>query len=499
MRTLVACRSTLHALCPSPFHALLQALPARARPRRQAAAVQDLAHRRRPAQGRPPVHLAGGAGGRPHRHLPAGCAQAQGRPRRRLVRAVGGCTRRAGAGSPRAGPARGPICGHLGSCCDRQGNYALRQLQLASSERQVLTLPRRRRPSAPAQVDQHDVSRHSASYVGKLRSNFIGTEFVAYDGGSSKGGGARGVGVPFKGLSQAVELTCQGSQGVPLFFRQAGRPPLRLRAGSSPACCKPHRSAPTRVCPPAPRSLPARRGRPAALRAGRGAVPAQRAGHQGPPQDDGAHPQAGQQRQQAGGQGARQQGGHAAGPVSGAGAWDGGAERGVGACGAAQPALRSMCSLQCGPWHVSVQGTCCLLLLRFTSAPLARPTHTTPTIPTRASIPPPPGRYKSYSLSSCVVLRNKPPRWNQAMSAYCLNFGGRVTQASVKNFQLVSVDNMVGCPGRGGGGGGRGAGPAVVATASMRCLVGESAARASRARCSASGCCARVGWVWNVL
>lgn len=56
-----------------------------------------------------------------------------------------------------------------------------------------------------------------------------------------------------------------------------------------------------------------------------------------------------------------------------------------------------------------------------------------------------------------------------------------------------------GLPREGGGGGGRGAGPAVVATASMRCLVGESAARASRARCSASGCCARVGWVWNVL
>ena len=55
-------------------------------------------------------------------------------------------------------------------------------------------------------------------------------------------------------------------------------------------------------------------------------------------------------------------------------------------------------------------------------------------------------RYRSYNLSSssCVVLRNKPPRWNQAVGAYCLNFGGRVTQASVKNFQLVSVDNMVG-------------------------------------------------------
>ncbi|KAI7844912.1 hypothetical protein COHA_001560 [Chlorella ohadii] len=52
------------------------------------------------------------------------------------------------------------------------------------------------------------------------------------------------------------------------------------------------------------------------------------------------------------------------------------------------------------------------------------------------------GQYKAYSLSSCVVLRNKPPRWNQGLGAYCLNFGGRVTQASVKNFQLVSVDNM---------------------------------------------------------
>jgi len=43
------------------------------------------------------------------------------------------------------------------------------------------------------------------------------------------------------------------------------------------------------------------------------------------------------------------------------------------------------------------------------------------------------------------VLRNKPPKWNDTLNAYCLNFGGRVTQASVKNFQLVSVDNMVRC------------------------------------------------------
>ena len=35
-------------------------------------------------------------------------------------------------------------------------------------------------------------------------------------------------------------------------------------------------------------------------------------------------------------------------------------------------------------------------------------------------------------------MRNKPPKWNEQLSAYCLNFRGRVTHASVKNFQLVS-------------------------------------------------------------
>ena len=38
-----------------------------------------------------------------------------------------------------------------------------------------------------------------------------------------------------------------------------------------------------------------------------------------------------------------------------------------------------------------------------------------------------------------VVLQNKAPRWNEALNAYCLNFKGRVTQASVKNFQLASA------------------------------------------------------------
>ncbi|WIA09331.1 hypothetical protein OEZ85_008738 [Tetradesmus obliquus] len=37
-----------------------------------------------------------------------------------------------------------------------------------------------------------------------------------------------------------------------------------------------------------------------------------------------------------------------------------------------------------------------------------------------------------------TVLHNKSPKWNDALNAYCLNFGGRVTEASVKNFQLVT-------------------------------------------------------------
>ncbi|CAA3027332.1 tubby-like F-box protein 3 isoform X2 [Olea europaea var. sylvestris] len=37
-----------------------------------------------------------------------------------------------------------------------------------------------------------------------------------------------------------------------------------------------------------------------------------------------------------------------------------------------------------------------------------------------------------------LVLRNEAPRWNQQLHCWCLNFHGRVTVASVKNFQLVA-------------------------------------------------------------
>mmetsp|Transcript_24095 Transcript_24095/g.78488 ORF Transcript_24095/g.78488 Transcript_24095/m.78488 type:complete len:387 (-) Transcript_24095:93-1253(-) len=50
-------------------------------------------------------------------------------------------------------------------------------------------------------------------------------------------------------------------------------------------------------------------------------------------------------------------------------------------------------------------------------------------------------RFKEDDTQGMVVMRNKPPKWNEQMQAYCLNFNGRVTHASVKNFQLVSEDN----------------------------------------------------------
>ena len=41
-------------------------------------------------------------------------------------------------------------------------------------------------------------------------------------------------------------------------------------------------------------------------------------------------------------------------------------------------------------------------------------------------------------MRNMMMLKNKTPKWNEQMQAYVLNFAGRVTQASVKNFQLVT-------------------------------------------------------------
>ena len=49
-------------------------------------------------------------------------------------------------------------------------------------------------------------------------------------------------------------------------------------------------------------------------------------------------------------------------------------------------------------------------------------------------------RYKVAKNDNDVqILKNKQPKWNDQVGAYVLNFNGRVTRASVKNFQLCNV------------------------------------------------------------
>lgn len=44
--------------------------------------------------------------------------------------------------------------------------------------------------------------------------------------------------------------------------------------------------------------------------------------------------------------------------------------------------------------------------------------------------------------NNLIVMTNKAPKWNEKEGAWCLNFNGRVSKASVKNFQLVAEDNQ---------------------------------------------------------
>ncbi|KAJ4808937.1 Tubby-like F-box protein [Rhynchospora pubera] len=45
-----------------------------------------------------------------------------------------------------------------------------------------------------------------------------------------------------------------------------------------------------------------------------------------------------------------------------------------------------------------------------------------------------------------LVLKNKAPRWHEQLQCWCLNFRGRVTVASVKNFQLVAAPGAADLP-----------------------------------------------------
>ncbi|CAJ0929503.1 unnamed protein product [Ranitomeya imitator] len=50
-------------------------------------------------------------------------------------------------------------------------------------------------------------------------------------------------------------------------------------------------------------------------------------------------------------------------------------------------------------------------------------------------------RFQNGNMENISVLHNKAPSWNEETQSYVLNFHGRVTQASVKNFQIISTDD----------------------------------------------------------
>lgn len=48
-------------------------------------------------------------------------------------------------------------------------------------------------------------------------------------------------------------------------------------------------------------------------------------------------------------------------------------------------------------------------------------------------------------MDDLIELHNKTPQWNEDTQSYVLNFHGRVTQASVKNFQIVHDNDGMYC------------------------------------------------------
>ncbi|XP_065842906.1 tubby-related protein 3-like [Oscarella lobularis] len=50
-------------------------------------------------------------------------------------------------------------------------------------------------------------------------------------------------------------------------------------------------------------------------------------------------------------------------------------------------------------------------------------------------------RWKRNDMQNLLCLHNKAPQWNEDTQSYVLNFHGRVTKASVKNFQIIHAED----------------------------------------------------------
>ncbi|KAF3690165.1 Tubby-related protein 1 Tubby-like protein 1 [Channa argus] len=51
-------------------------------------------------------------------------------------------------------------------------------------------------------------------------------------------------------------------------------------------------------------------------------------------------------------------------------------------------------------------------------------------------------RYQNRRMENLIELHNKTPVWNEETASHVLNFNGRVTQASIKNFQIVHTKDL---------------------------------------------------------
>uniref|UniRef100_A0A672F4I2 TUB like protein 1b n=1 Tax=Salarias fasciatus TaxID=181472 RepID=A0A672F4I2_SALFA len=51
-------------------------------------------------------------------------------------------------------------------------------------------------------------------------------------------------------------------------------------------------------------------------------------------------------------------------------------------------------------------------------------------------------RHQNRRMENLIELRNKTPVWNEDTASHVLNFNGRVTQASIKNFQIVHSQDL---------------------------------------------------------
>ena len=111
---------------------------------------------------------------------------------------------------------------------------------------------------------------------------------------------------------------------------------------------------------------------------------------------------------------------------------------------------RMQCTLYSIPLSAVEEGGCAPTPTNFSSLmnqvlpPLSLHTsrpmiHHTSTTTTMTISEPEPMATSGRAKDAPLMLKNKSPRWHEQLQCWCLNFKGRVTVASVKNFQLVAA------------------------------------------------------------